>query len=258
MCIISDYVDTVKFTKILAFPSKNGKRQLTVYSNIVSTPNSNVMCLPVPNPRSVRFEYVPSDIFSQCSKSFNIRNARCGEGCMDSFSSLYNSTYKAIVVNSINELNCQNGFILTFEVIEFLKATYPNFGFILCKLKKGNVKYKPFAYSHDIENTLFFPTRHYHISIKEEPVWTSFDYVNLNESKANHIADDWDHELYSIATPRWCHESTKVMQHSNKINWDKMPNDFNLNSYVILRCNEKYGYNPNIDIEMPFQLSLIY
>lgn len=254
MCIITDIIDSVSSTKIFVMPSKNGKRQLTVYSNTVSSPNSNVMCIPVPNPYSIQFENIPIDIFNQCAKSFN-KTCNKKYGCMDYLSNFYNSSYNAVIVRSINELNNQNGFIITSDIVDFLKKTYPCYGFILCKLKKGNVTYKPLAYSHDIQNSLFFPTRHYNRSIREQFIWTS-DYIEIQEKKTN-LADNWDHELFSVGTPTWCHESKKGIR-NNKINWSKMPNDFNLDSYVILRCYEKSGYSPNIDIQMPFKLSLIF
>ena len=251
MCIISDKVNNISSTKIFTIPSKNGKRQLTIYSNTVSTPESNVMCLPVPNPSSIRFENISSTIFSQCHKSFNINKSIC----TDLFSTFYNSSYNAIIVHSINDINNQNGFILTHKVVDFLKENYPNYGFILCKLKKGNTTYKPLAYSHDIQRKLFIPSRHYYTSIKEE---MSFDYVSIQEKKATHAIDNWDHEIYSVATPLWTHESNKVQRYHNKIKWYDMPIDFCLDPLVIIRCFEKYGYHPNIDIEMPYQISLIY
>ena len=252
MCIISDTVDIIHSTKILVIPSKSGKQQLTVYSNTVITPESNVMCIPVPNPKSVRFEYVPSDIFSKCATSF--KNSSNRNVCVDYISTFCNSSYNAVIVRSINDLNNQNGFILTHDVVEFLKKIYPDYGFILCKLKKGNHTYTPLAYSHDINDTLFIPTKHYQVYVREE---LSVDYITLKEKKPSHITDEWDHEIYSIATPRWCHESTKLI-HNNKINWSKMPNDYYLDKHVILNCYEKYGYNPNVDIVMPFKLSLMY
>jgi hypothetical protein len=252
MCIISDIIESVTSTKIFVIPSTNGKRQLTVYSNKVSSPDSNVMCIPVPNPHSIRFENVPTDIFNQCAKTFHKKH-----GCMDFLSAYYNSSYKAVIIHSVNELHNQNGFILTSDVVDYLKKTYPNYGFILCKLKKGKTSYKPLAYSHDIESSLFFPTKHYNRSIREQPLWTSFDYVGIEE-KLTHIADNWDHELFSIATPTWSHDSIKGIQHTNKINWSKLPDEFNHNSSVILRCHEKSGYSPNIDIRMPFNLSLLF
>lgn len=251
MCIISDIIDTVKSTKILVIPSKNGKRQLTVYSNTVVSPESNVMCIPVPNPHSIRLEYVPPDIFSQCNKSFNRWS------CMDYLYTFCNSSYKPIIVPSIYDLNNQNGFILSNEVFEFLKIHYPTYGFILCKLKKGKHTYNPVAYSHDMNTTLFIPTKHYYTSIREERDW-SFGYVGIKEKKASHMIDDWNHEIYSIATPIWCHESMKKLQTGNKINWYKIPDDYYLDKYININCFEKVGYYLNADIEMPFQLSLLY
>ena len=246
MSIISDRIQSVDSTKILVMPSKNGKRQLTVYSNTVTTPDINVMCIPVPNPHSVRFEYVPADIFSQCANSFTKKGS-----CMDYISTFCNSSYKTVIVRSANELHNQIGFIITHDVVEFLKLHYPNYGFILCKLKKGKHTYNPLAYSHDICDRLFIPTKHYHITIEQE---LSCDYIQLNEKKAS-IADKWDHLIYSIGTPIWCHESMKL-RHDNKINWSKI-HDFSLHTSVILNCYERNGYYPNVDITMPYNLSLI-
>ena len=250
MCIISDVIDAVHSTKILAIPSKNGKRQLTVFSNTVSTPESNVICIPVPNPHTVQFEHVPPDIFSQCIKSFNGRNV----SCIDYISTFCKHSYDAIIVQSMNDVHNQNGYILTHDMTDFLKVNYPKHGVILCKLKKGNHTYNPIAYSHDINNVLLVPTKQYHTTIKEE---FTFDYIILKEKKGTIIANDWDHKMYSIATPIWCNECRNIIK-NNKINWSKMPNDYYLDQTVNLNCYEKYGYHPNIDIEMPFTLSLIY
>jgi len=233
MCIVSDRILDVHSTKIFAMPSKSGKRQLTVYSNCVSTPESNVMCLPVPNPRSVRFESVPADIFKQCTKSFGKKTK-----CMD-FTIFY-SSYKVKVVNSMNELNNQNGFILSQDVIDYLKKYPKHFGVILCKLKKGNKQYKPLAYSHTIQDKLFFPTKQY--IIKD----------NLDKSI------DWDIEIFSIAAPSGHDSSLKLIQPENKIIWNKLPDNYKLDKFATLRCCEKYGYNPNIDIEMTYNLRMLF
>lgn len=246
MSIISDTIENVKSTKFFVMPSRNGKRQLTVYSNTVTTPHENVICIPVPNPRSVRFEYVPADIFSKCTNSFTKKSL-----CMDYISTFWNSSYKTLIVRSVNELHNQNGFILTHDVVDFLKLHYPNYGFILCKLKKGKHTYNPLAYSHDISGDLFIPTKHYHMLIEEE---LSFDYVELKEKRSS-VADNWDHYIYTIATPS-LNETIKM--NSNTIDWYNMPNDFSFNSFVIIKCYEKHGYNPNVDTAIPFNLSLMF
>jgi hypothetical protein len=290
MCIISGPVLSVNSTKILALPSKNGKRQLTVYRNAVATPESNTMCLPVPNPNSVKFENIPKEIFKQCSKSFDIRFARgFSDGLTPASLSMNASrstlqvqshgSYEVVLVPSMDDLDrVPIHFItLTSEVVEFLKASYPtNFGVLLCKLKKGSADYEPFAYSHDIQanDQLFFPTKHYHVHNKtvtyyEEPGWTGAfggsllggDLIGLPGRKMPQIvntrfADDWDHEIYSAQTPTWCHESSKkVMKGRNEISWSDMPSDFSFGPSLVMRCKEMVGHSANIDIEMPIYVN---
>jgi hypothetical protein len=288
MCIISGPVLSVNSTKILALPSRSGKRQLTVYSNAVATPNSNAMCLPVPTPHSVKFEHVPKDIFKQCYNSFDIRmprgaatlgmtrSANVAKGHLPIQS---HGSYEVVLVPSMGDINRipPQFTTLTPEVIEFLNASYPiNFGIVLCKLKKGSTDYEPFAYSHDIQaNTqLFFPTKHYHVHNEsqnrmseddEEQGWSSgfgssllggsmLGLLNRNIPKLvnTRFADDWDHEIYSAGTPVWCHESPKKgMRTSNAINWSQMPEEFQLGPSAVLRCKEMVGHSQNVDIEMP-------
>lgn len=280
MCIISGPVLSVNSTKILALPSKNGKRQLTVYRNAVVTPDANAMCLPVPNPESVRFEHVPKDIFRQCQNSFRISYPR---GYYDSVVPAANSfnraplpvqshgSYEVVLVPSMNDLDRVPSHFttLTDDVIEFLKYSYPiNFGVLLCRLKRGSADYEPFAYSHNMQanDQLFFPTKHYHnhdtsnFQNDEEPSWAGAfgsEMMGLRNRKMTktvntHFADDWDHEIYSAHTPESCHKSSKKMMcERNEINWQQMPDDFKFAPSLVLRCKEMVGEGKNIDIEMP-------
>lgn len=288
MCIISGPVQSVNSTKLLALPSRNKQRQLTVYSNSVITPNSNAMCLPVPNPETVRFEKVPKDIFKQCSNSFKESLTRGGPILL-SFNSRSNNrpqlqiqshgSYDVVLVPSIDDIDRvpPHFTILTTDVIEFLKASYPShFGIILCRLKKGATNYEPFAYSHALQanKQLFYPTKHFHIMTNnysnnrpqedEEPGWASgfgntmlgvaFELPGRQMPKINstRVADDWDHEIYSAFTPEWCHSSkNKEMINRNLIKWGEMPRDFQFDANIQLRCKEIVGEERNIDIEMP-------
>jgi len=256
MCIISGTIEAVTKTNIFVIPSKCGKRQMTIYTNNVSTPESNVMCLPVPNPKTVKFENVSNDIFVECARSFNfkIQNASGTMPPMD-FSLLYeddpieiisHGSYEVALISSMNDLyRVPSSFtVLTNEVIDFLQKSYKNdFGVILCKLKKGSQSYEPFAYSHDIQETemLFVPTKHYHVSSDTN-----------NYDAVSNFVDDWDHTIYSVNTPEWCHKSNIwLLSDVNAVDWSKMPTDFVLNNSLILRCQEIYGYRHNSDIEMP-------
>lgn len=230
MCIINNNVDNIS-TKILAFPSKDGKRQFTVYSNTLSNLTSNLICIPVPNPQSLRFENIDSDIFNQCGSSFqNTTNKTTNNTTNDS--------YTVTFINSINDLH-QSG--LKPGIIAFLKTSYPTFGFLLLTLKMGNITYTPFAYSHDIQNKLFFPTKQY-----MELDWFHFIWSFFNQKVK------WNYELYSANTPIICHKSSKHMLNVNNINWSTIPYDFCLGFPVILRCNE--NNENNSDIEMPFEI----
>ena len=287
MCIISGPVLSVNSTKILCLPSKTGKRQLTVYRNAVATPNSNAMCLPVPNPHSVKFENVPKDIFKQCYNSFDIRMTRGGGATLSVNSAKghlqiqSHGSYEVVLVPSMDDINRipPSFTTLTSEVVKFLNASYPeNFGIVLCKLKIGSADYEPFAYSHDIQShkQLFFPTKHYHTHNEsntthnehdddDEPGWGSgfgssllggnmMRLLSRNMPKLvnTRFADDWDHEIYSAGTPIWCHKSpTKGMRDTNDINWAQMPADFQLGPEAVLRCKEMVGESANVDIEMP-------
>jgi hypothetical protein len=290
MCIISGPVLSVNSTKILAIPSRDGKRQLTVYRNVVATPESNAMCLPVPNPQTVKFETVPKDIFKQCNDSFAFEFGKMKlsyDGSRSASRKSYiqvqsHGSYDVVLVPSIDDIDRipPSFTTLTAEVIEFLRASYPsNFGIILCKLKKGSSDYEPFAYSHNIQGNkqLFFPTKHYHVHDNnqsnatnnydnEEPGWASafgggsllggpmlgIPGREMPKLVNTRFADDWDHEIYSAQTPQWCHESSKlVIKRTNEIDWSKIPSDFNLGKSISLRCKEIVGGGDNIDLEMP-------
>jgi hypothetical protein len=94
-----------------------------------------------------------------------------------------------------------------------LERTYDSsFGFLVCKLRRGQHSYHPLAYTHQMHpnHLLFVPTLHIH------PDGT---YSHDIEPYA-----DWDHSIYSVETDmeedgvrrqfdRWC------------LKWDKLPAD---------------------------------
>ena len=174
MSIISGRIQTVNSTKILVLPSINKKRQLTVYSNTVATPEQNALCIPVPNPQSVRFERVPKDIFKQCENSFGYSRSNVSKLFADNNTSTQQllpvqsqGPYNFVILPSLLEFyRIPPSFtVLSSDVKEFMNASYPeNYGMIICKLKPGYNVYEPIAYSHDIQpnGQIFIPTKHYH------------------------------------------------------------------------------------------------
>ncbi len=90
---------------------------------------------------------------------------------------------------------------LSSSVLKFLSSKYPStvdnpVGFVICKLKLGDVDYHPFAYTHRCYSPtgeLFIPTMHYHPKSGSffSRIWNSI-------STKSDIVDDWDHNIYIL------------------------------------------------------------
>jgi hypothetical protein len=251
MCIISDPVNRVAATKLFAMPSRDGKRQLTVYTNTVDTVATNVMCLPVPAPATVAFEKVPKDLFKQCSNSIQVvrKEPSWSYSLMPSASKSRphlavqsHGSYEVVLVPSMDELDRvpPSFATLTPQVIEFLRSNYPaGFGVILCRLCAGVATYEPFAYSHALESDrLFLPTKHYH----------SHDTIGNA---------DWDHEIYTMQTDaKQAHNvgPKKVPKYNNEIKWDEMPAEFRAGSSYEVHLFEREGSaHRNEDLQFPLR-----
>ena len=231
MCIISSYVKKVSKTKIFTIPSQDSKRQLTVYMNSVDSPVTNIMCLPVPNPDSVQFEKVPKNLFSSCEASFPepIKKPEMMWSLSASRAPLEiksHGSYEVVLIPSSDDFDrIPESFELTEAVQKFLIENYSkNFGFLLCRLKKGSVSYEPFAYSHDIfEHHLFVPTKHFHIH-------TDSDFMTGRSvvPKKIDIKADWDHDIYTCFVPIQLQD----VSHDSEIEWEEMPKGF--------RCGPDY------------------
>lgn len=230
MCIISSYVKKVSKTKIFTMPSQDSKRQLTVYMNSVDSPVTNIMCLPVPNPDSVQFEKVPKNLFNFCEASFPepIKEPEMMWSLSLSRTPLEiksHGSYEVVLIPSSDDFDrIPDSFELTEAVQKFLIENYSkNFGFLLCRLKKGSVRYEPFAYSHDIQDTsLFVPTKHFHIHADTDFI-SRLSFMPKLSSKA-----DWDHDIYTCFIPI----QLKDISHDSEIEWEEMPKGF--------RCGPDY------------------
>ena len=78
MCIVSGAVNSVTKTNIYVSHNLSMTSQLTVYSNVVDTPEENTMILPVPNPDSIKFINLSSypSFFVDIEKCFRSRPSR--------------------------------------------------------------------------------------------------------------------------------------------------------------------------------------
>lgn len=256
MCIISGPTTSVNSTKIFAIPSKDGKRQMVVYSNNVDSPAENLMCLPVLDPASVKFENVPKQLFAQCKDSFY--NATLGGSfgmstnsysCRGDSKSMLavqtHGSYEVVIIPSIEDTDRVPSHFatLTREVVAFMNSTYSKgTGFILCRLRKGSVDYEPFAYSHAIVGgALFLPTMHFHMedsSISslapaystEIPEYTAMFLEAIGTTSArtgrrfkSHKAQGglWDHVIYVAGcdTPNGLQSKQLRPLPKNKVDW---------------------------------------
>ncbi len=179
MCIISNYVENVANTKILVAVNPEKTRQFTCYSNTVNnSTDGNAMILPVPYPNSVKFHDLSNykNIFDDCKDCFTNPLSRSkgmylssnSWNASDGVLKVFNvGSYQVSLGLSLSDLDRVNGsvFRLSPGCGELLKKDYshPSFGFIICKLSKGEEEYHPLGYSHEIfGNNIFIPTKHYH------------------------------------------------------------------------------------------------
>jgi hypothetical protein len=185
MCLISTEIQKVSKTNILVAPNFDKTRQLTIYSNFVNNiSDSNAMVLPVPLPNSIQFIDLSGyqNLFEDCAGCFyeTSKSQRSyGKLTNSSFNTrdekpleVFNvGSYKVSLAKSLEEINRVDTKI--FKLSDGLKQTLEIFyyqsywGFIICKLAKGEELYHPFGYSHDIiDNKIYIPTRHYHQEVK--------------------------------------------------------------------------------------------
>jgi hypothetical protein len=212
MCIISAKVHNVANTKLLVAVNLQTKRQYVVYSNVVdNATTNNAMILPVPNPGSVKFHNLSAyaHIFEDCDKSFI---KQVSKSIYNTKSVLKNTlkvfdvgSYKVSIANSLEDIKRinTNVFSLSPGCESLLQKNYSNslYGFIICKLDKGNKQYHPFGYSHNLPNDekVFIPTKHYHPHESNDYVGFGFggNGYSLYEDKKP-IKEEWDHDIYLI------------------------------------------------------------
>ncbi len=242
MCIISGQVTHVSKTRIFVAPLLEHSTQLTIYANTVDMHNHGTMILPVPR-GDVQFIDLSSysDIFDDLAHCFpdmrliNTNSSGVTRSFNDSISDPVEvGSYKASTAPTPSSLVQ----LLTFplnqtyhvspDVVKYLQQYYDDsYSFVICVLKRGSVKYHPFAYSHSCKRNgdLFIPTRHYHES------------HNISESHP-----DWDHTIYcwncttDIPFPRQCNKQFTVQHIIDQMKYKSLINlpDFkNLKQYKI-------------------------
>ena len=234
MCIITATVDKVAATRLFTCACNDGKRQFVVYSNTVDTPVlNNTMVLPVPNPHSVDFfnmshyktfwDHLKSSFYNRYddhhtrSHLYASRSASISEPLP-----VYAvGSYAVSIVPSLADFQRlkPNEFAIDPMLPTLLADKYGSeFGYLVCKLRKGNHGYHPFAYSHDIhpDRLLFLPTYHIHP-----------DGSRLHAEEKG----DWDHVIYAAGTDLEQANvpidrgSSDYSFRSWQVDWQKLPSE---------------------------------
>jgi hypothetical protein len=278
MCIFNGEVTRVGRTRLFAGASKDGKRQLTVYSNAVENKLAgNAMVLPVPNPESVQFHDLSAykNFFDDCEISFySTRGLTLGTDASNVRSLPYLrvesvGSYQVSLANTLDDLKRTDPAV--FQIAPGCESTLrkhysdAGWGFIICKIKEGSEEYHPFGYSHTVWNGQFFlPTRHYHGSSSTAST-TPMEYNGFGglasynqevQPSDDSFADDWDHTIY-LYNAKTANIDIKLMDSSRKV-WDtnceippsKIPG-FTLGPLKHFRRIAIHGNQPNLDIQAP-------
>jgi hypothetical protein len=187
MCFIGQPIYSISDTKIIIISDNND--QITIYSNCINNIyDDNVMILPVPNPETVSFidiTKIDNDLLDNILEDEINNNVTI----CDYYTKLYYNIDQLIEANN-------KDFIISNECIKELK-TYSGtnicsknlWGFIVCKLNKGHIKYTPFAYKHkSIINYSYIPTRVYY-HIQHYNYYLSYFYSN---------SYNWNHTIYLV------------------------------------------------------------
>jgi hypothetical protein len=249
MCIILGEVNRVSKTKLFVLPNEANTRQMTFYTNIVGTPETNLMILPVPHADTVELHRIDSkDLFHALKASVQSTYRSPRHGMSRSFALSASLTpretleivdhgsYRVSIAPGLEDLLRLDlhVFDLQPEMIDFFARHYTSeFGYICCVLKAGEKEYEPLCYSHALHSSgkLFVPTLHYH-----------------NHGGRVHTEDaDWDHLIYSVGTTERANLGF-TSNYNNEVNWKKFPKEFQKLQVSSVRCAKLTGHHKNQDI----------
>lgn len=248
MCIILGEVNRVSKTTLFALSNEEKTRQLTFYSNVVSTPDENMMILPVPGDGPLELLRIPyENLFQDLKKSvtrtrremssnYLSRSVVASASPRETLEVFNHGSYLISIAPQIEDLLRLNESIFDFtpELFDFFANHYTReFSYICCVLKPGTKEYEPLCYSHPLHSTgrLFVPTLHYH----------------PHGGKVHTEAADWDHLIYSVGTEEKANLGY-TSNYYNNVAWNHFPKEFQKRTVSSIRCSEIKGNYPNKDI----------
>lgn len=247
MCIILGHIHSVKSTRIFVLPNQSKTRQLTFYKNSVSTPDENLMILPVPNIETIVLEKVKykalfDDLHSSVTYDAVSRVPYETASFTRSLSAaatlqvIEHGSYLVSIAPTLADLSRLDTriFDVPTDLDAFFRKHYSSeFGYLCCVLKEGSKTYEPLAYSHRLHSNgrLFVPTLHFH---------NHYGRVDTDHA-------DWDHLIYSAETLQEANYKYRSNP-TNAVKWKKLPADFCLSPSSPIRCAELTGHHANRDL----------
>lgn len=251
MCIILGEVYSVTQTKLFVLPNKDKTRQMTFYSNAVSTPKENMMILPVPTGgtasielHTIKYKSMFEDLklsveslYKKSTYSPYTRSLLASASIpRDTLEIIPHGSYLVSIAPQLEDLLRLNMsvFNLTPELYHFFGKHYNReFSFLCCVLKQGSEAYEPLCYSHPLHSSgkLFVPTLHYHV----------------HGSHTETEEADWDHTIYSVGTEEKANRGF-TSNYYNNVKWTKFPEDYQKLHVSSIRCAEIKGHQKNTDI----------
>lgn len=249
MCILLGEVSKVAKTKLFVLANKDKSRQMTFYSNVVGTPDTNMMILPVPGDGVIelhRIDYKSmfrdlkqsvtslyrEPVTNHLTRSLVYASARP----RDTLEVFSHGSYLVSIAPKLEDLFRleKTLFHLTPELVAFFMKHYNReFSYVCCVLKAGTKEYEPLCYSHPLHSSgkLFIPTLHYH----------------NHGGKVHTESADWDHLIYSVGTEEKANRGY-TSNYSNNVHWNRFPEEYKKLQVSSIRCAEISGYHPNKDI----------
>lgn len=249
MCIILGEVHRVSKTKLFVLANKDKSRQMTFYSNVVGTPERNMMILPVPgngviNLHDIHYRNMFNDLKRSVTSVYrdSFSNTMTRSVLSASFTPretlevFSHGSYLVSIAPQIEDLFRleKTLFALTPELYQFFARHYNReFGYLCCVLKAGTKEYEPLCYSHPLHSSgrLFVPTLHYH---------NHGGHVHTDSA-------DWDHLIYSVGTEEKANRGYSS-NYYNTVDWSPFPPEYQKINVSSIRCAEISGHYPNKDI----------
>lgn len=250
MCIILGEVNKVSQTKLFVLPNKSKTRQMTFYSNAVSTPKENMMILPVPNSdnsielHTIRYKSMFDDLKRSVKSLYESEVSNYDTRSLSAFAShkretleiISHGSYLVSIAPQLEDLLRldMRVFELTPDLYHFFGSHYNReFSFLCCVLKRGVEAYEPLCYSHPMHSSgkLFVPTLHYHV----------------HGNTVDTDSADWDHTIYSVNTEEKANRGY-TSNYYNNVNWKHFPEEYQKLNVSSIRCARIDGEHPNRDL----------